>query len=151
VVQEPLVNQGLLITEASRSLSDTPHSVQVLWTSDRLDAETSNRHHTRITRERHPCARRDSNPQYQQASGCRPTPYSARPLGLGIYFSKSLGGSQIGVELRLLICTQEMNGSKQGHNNTYPKRCFVVILSLPRQLPRYYLELPKIASFQVVP
>jgi hypothetical protein len=33
--------RGFLIIEASRSHSDTPHSVRLLWTSDRLDAETS--------------------------------------------------------------------------------------------------------------
>ena len=38
---EPLVGQGLYITEASRSHSDTPHSVGILWTSDQPVAETS--------------------------------------------------------------------------------------------------------------
>jgi len=33
--------QGLFIIEASRSHSDTPHSVGLLWTSDELDAENS--------------------------------------------------------------------------------------------------------------
>jgi len=40
VAQQPLEGQGPLIIEASRSHSDTPHSVGILWTSDRLDAET---------------------------------------------------------------------------------------------------------------
>jgi hypothetical protein len=39
--QQPLVRQGLLIIEASRSQSDTSHSVGLLWTSDQPDAETS--------------------------------------------------------------------------------------------------------------
>ena len=39
--QQPLVGQGLLIIEASRSHSDTPHSVRLLWMSDQPDAETS--------------------------------------------------------------------------------------------------------------
>jgi hypothetical protein len=34
---QPLVGQGLLIIEASRSHSDTPHSVALLWTSDQPD------------------------------------------------------------------------------------------------------------------
>ena len=34
VVQQPLVNQGLLIIEALRSQSDTTHSVGLLWASD---------------------------------------------------------------------------------------------------------------------
>ena len=36
--QQPLVGQGLLITETSRSHTDTPHSVGLLCTSDRPDA-----------------------------------------------------------------------------------------------------------------
>jgi len=38
LAQESLVDQGLLIVEASRSHSHTPHSVGLLWKSDRLDA-----------------------------------------------------------------------------------------------------------------
>ena len=34
-----------------------------------------------IQTEKHPCSRRDSNPQSQQASACRPTLLTARPLG----------------------------------------------------------------------
>ena len=41
IVQQPPVGQGLLIFEISRSQSDTPQSVGLLWTSDRPDAETS--------------------------------------------------------------------------------------------------------------
>jgi hypothetical protein len=38
---QPPVGQGLLIIQASRSHSDTPHSVVLLWTSDQPVAETS--------------------------------------------------------------------------------------------------------------
>ena len=41
------VGQGLLIIKASRSHSDTPHSVGLLWTSYRADAETSTCKHNR--------------------------------------------------------------------------------------------------------
>jgi hypothetical protein len=41
VAQQPLVGQGLLIIEASRSHSDTPHLVGLLWMSDQPDAEAS--------------------------------------------------------------------------------------------------------------
>jgi len=34
-----------------------------------------------LTRDRHPRPRRDPNPQSQQASSRRPTPWTARPLG----------------------------------------------------------------------
>jgi hypothetical protein len=73
MVQQPLVNQALLIIDASRSHSDTPHSVGLLWTSDQPDAETSTSEHSTPTRDRHPCPRRDSNPQSQEASGRTPT------------------------------------------------------------------------------
>ena len=38
--QQPLVGQGLHIVKASRSRSDTPHSLGLLWTSDQYVAET---------------------------------------------------------------------------------------------------------------
>jgi hypothetical protein len=41
LVQQPLVGHGLLIIDASRSHSDTPHSIGLLWTSDQPDAGTS--------------------------------------------------------------------------------------------------------------
>ena len=66
--------------DTSRSHSDTPQSVGLLWTSDQLVAETSTWQHTIFTRERHPCHRRDSNPQSQQASGRIPTAWTARSL-----------------------------------------------------------------------
>jgi hypothetical protein len=69
----PLVGEGLLIIDASRSHSDTPHSVGLLWTSDQPDAETATLQHTTHTRDRHQCPRRRSNPQSQQASGVDPS------------------------------------------------------------------------------
>jgi hypothetical protein len=38
IAQQPSVGQDLLISEASRSHSDIPHSVGLLWTSDQPDA-----------------------------------------------------------------------------------------------------------------
>jgi len=66
------VGQGHLIIEASRSHSDTPHSVGILWMGDRSDAETTCQH-TTLSRETF-IPRRDSNPQTEQRSGHRPTP-----------------------------------------------------------------------------
>ena len=73
MMQQPLVGQGLLIIHTTQSHSDTPHSVGILWTSDKPDAETSTWQYTTLTRDRHPRRRRGSNPQSQQASGHRPT------------------------------------------------------------------------------
>jgi hypothetical protein len=52
MAQQPLMGQGRLIIEASRSHSDTPHSVVLLWTRDRCVAEASTRQHTTLTRDR---------------------------------------------------------------------------------------------------
>ena len=39
MVRQPIVSQGLVIIEASRSYSNTPHSVGLLWTIDQPDAD----------------------------------------------------------------------------------------------------------------
>jgi len=48
--------------------------VRLLWKWDRPEAETSAWLNTTIKRDRHPCPRQDSNPQFQQASRSRPAP-----------------------------------------------------------------------------
>jgi hypothetical protein len=58
-----LTGQGLLIFAASRSHSDTPYSVGLLWTSDQPDAETSM-----------------SPAEFETA-----TPESERPLGSAVF------------------------------------------------------------------
>jgi hypothetical protein len=63
---------NLHFIEASRSHSDTPHSVWLLWMSVQPDTETSTWQHTTLARCRHLCPRRNSKPQSQQASGRRP-------------------------------------------------------------------------------
>jgi len=63
----PSQSRGFQITH-----NDTPQSVGLLWTSDQLVAETSAWQHTTLPADRHPFPRWDSNPQSQQASGCRP-------------------------------------------------------------------------------
>jgi len=49
------------------------HSESLPWTMDWPVAESSNWQHTTPTRDRHPCPRRDSKPQSQQASCRGPT------------------------------------------------------------------------------
>jgi hypothetical protein len=55
------------------TLRHTPQSVGLLWTRDRPVAETSTWQHTIPVRDKHPCPRRDSNPQSQQASSSKRT------------------------------------------------------------------------------
>ena len=54
MAQQPLVGQGLLIIEASRSHSDTPHSIEL---PGRVISPTQRPawQHTTLTRNRHPC------------------------------------------------------------------------------------------------
>jgi len=68
----PIVGQGVLIAEASRSLRHTTLDKIPL---DECSArrETSTWHHTTLTRDRHLCPRRNSNLQSQQASDRRLT------------------------------------------------------------------------------
>jgi hypothetical protein len=42
MARQPIVGQGLLIVKASRSHSETSHSIGLLWTSDQPDADTAN-------------------------------------------------------------------------------------------------------------
>jgi len=75
MAQQPIVGQGPLIIEASRSHSDTTYSLGLLWKSDWPVAKKSFWQVTTLARERerHSCRRRNSNPQTQQASGRGPT------------------------------------------------------------------------------
>ena len=78
--QQPLVGQSLLIVEVSRSHSDTPHSFGLLLTNDQLVAQSNTCQHTTL-KKIHPCSRRDSNPQSQEAIGRGLTPDTALSMG----------------------------------------------------------------------
>jgi hypothetical protein len=82
MVQQTLMDQGLLIIEASWSHLDTQCLAGLCWTSDEPNTETHAWEHKTFTRDRYPCPWRDLNPQSQQASGSRPMPWTAQPLGL---------------------------------------------------------------------
>jgi len=55
MAQKPLVGQTIFTVEASRSHSDTPHSVGLLWASSQPDPATSTWQYTPLTTGRHPC------------------------------------------------------------------------------------------------
>jgi hypothetical protein len=63
------VESGFLVMKASRSNTYT-QSIGLLRTSDPPDVEICNWQHKTLSRNRHQCPRRDSNPRFQQAS-CR--------------------------------------------------------------------------------
>jgi hypothetical protein len=90
--QQPLVGQGLLIIEASRSHTlDTPQSVGLLWTSDQPVAETSTRQHTTLTTDIHALGGiRTRNPSTRTAADpcLRRRGHWDRPNCVyGVYFS----------------------------------------------------------------
>ena len=55
MAQQPLLGEGILIVEASRSYSDTPNSVGLLLASDQSDAETSTWQHITLKTGKHLC------------------------------------------------------------------------------------------------
>jgi len=63
--QKPLIVQSHLTVESSRSPTNTPHSVQLLWTRDQPYADYPTWQHTTQTTDRNSCRRRYSNPQIQ--------------------------------------------------------------------------------------
>jgi hypothetical protein len=65
IVQQLLVDLGVVIIEASPSHSDTLHRVGFLWTNYQSDEQTSTLPHRTLTRDRQPSTRRDSNPQFE--------------------------------------------------------------------------------------
>ena len=83
----PPHSRGFWITH-----NDAPLSVGLLWTSDKLVGMTCTWQHTTLTTDKHPFPPWDWNSRSQQASGRRPMPSTARPLGpalgpLGYLFS----------------------------------------------------------------
>jgi hypothetical protein len=85
VTQQTLAGNSLPIIEVSRSHSDTPRAVALLWTSHQPDTETPYlTKHTTLIKDRHPCSQRDSNTQSQQASGLGTTTLPVRPPGLSL-------------------------------------------------------------------
>jgi len=83
MVQQPLLDQGLLIIEASRSHSDTQHSVGLIRTSDQPKAQTSAGQQTTLSSNRHACpgAIRTRSPNMRAAaiSCLRPRLHWDRP------------------------------------------------------------------------
>jgi hypothetical protein len=92
-VQQPYSTLSRLITDVSRSHTDTLHSVALIWTRDRPDAETSIWQHTTFTKDRPQCPRFDLNPQSQQMSGRRTTLYvvDRAASGIGMKFVSENG------------------------------------------------------------
>jgi hypothetical protein len=82
MAQQPLVGQGLLIIEAIEA--SRSHSVGLLWTSDQLDAVTSTRQHTTLTRHRHPCPRAGFEPAIPASKRPQTHALDGAATGIGI-------------------------------------------------------------------
>jgi len=79
VAQQPPVGRGLLIIEASRSYSDTIHSVGTLWTSYQPVAQTCTSQRTALKTDVHVSGRiRTLNPSKQAAADPRLRPRGHR-------------------------------------------------------------------------
>ena len=91
MAQQPLVGQGLVIIQASRSHSDTPHSVRLLFTSDRSEAQTSTWQHTTLTRDIFvPGGIRTSNTSKQAVANPRIRPRAYTGIG-ELHFTDRVG------------------------------------------------------------
>jgi hypothetical protein len=82
--------------------------------------------HTTLTTDKHPCPRRNSNPQSQQTSGCRPTTQTARLLGsatlllLHTAIGLSPGGSSptlVHTKIKIHKTTNQLQNIKITQNN----------------------------------
>jgi hypothetical protein len=62
------------------------HSVGLLYMNDQPVTETSTLQTTTLTEDRQKFPRHDSNPQSQQANGCRPKCLTTRPLWSGLWW-----------------------------------------------------------------
>jgi len=89
------VGQVLLVTDASRSHSDTPHTAGLIWMSDQPDSEIATWQHTQHSQQTDihvPAGTRTPNPCKRAAAdpGRRPRGY--------------------GVRLRCDVCTEKIRG-----------------------------------------
>ena len=112
----------------SRSHSDTSQPIGLLWMSDQPVAGNSTWQNTTLTIDKHPCLRRNSNPQFQQANSGRPTLYISRSSAaarlryverqfcllfcMGVKLGLSLGGRKVGWWCWRVVCWGNMGVEK---------------------------------------
>jgi hypothetical protein len=81
------VDQSLVISNASRSHSDTPHSVGLLWTSDQPDAETSAWQHSQQTDMQAPRVGFELTSPESERPQTHPLDRAATGTGMQIYYT----------------------------------------------------------------
>jgi hypothetical protein len=114
MVQQPLVGQGLLIIEASRLHSDTPHPQRFLWTSDQPDAENSTWQHTTFTRDRQHASGgiRTRNPSKRAAAR-----WHLRPRG---HWDRLQNVGFICIKIRKYVYLQAIKARRPRNQNLIP-------------------------------
>jgi hypothetical protein len=131
---QPPVRQGLLIVEASRSHSGTPHSVGLPWTSDQPHAETS------LCLSQHTIHKKISMPPV----GFEPRiPASERPL------TNALDCAATGIGRSLFLCMLKFTAVLfvTLHCHFTPLCCLVIVLFLPHcSVLNWQLNLSNIKS-----
>jgi hypothetical protein len=93
---------------SSRSHSDTPHSVGLLWKRDRPVAKACTWQRTTLSKDRHQCPLRDSSPQSQQASSRRRMPQTARPPGSALLYLlmiNYLSNTSVTMNIAKILCS----------------------------------------------
>ena len=81
--QASLGARALLIIEALRSHSDTPHSVGLFWTRDQPDAETSTWQHTTFMRDKSSRPAAEFEPAIQASKRPQNNALDRRDTGMG--------------------------------------------------------------------
>jgi hypothetical protein len=80
------VHTLITLSDTKRHIHTHKHVVGFLWTRDQPVVKNSTWQNTIFASDRKSLIRRDSKPQFQQASGRRPKPYTARPPGSAIFY-----------------------------------------------------------------
>jgi len=82
MAQQPILSQGLLIVQASRTHMNTPYSSTLLWTSVQSVAWTSTWKHTTLTKKQTSVARAEYEPAVPGRE--RPQTYALDRAATGI-------------------------------------------------------------------
>ena len=99
-MQQPLMGQDILFIEATRSHSDTPHSVGIPCTNDQPDAETSTWQHTATIRDIH--AQTGFEPAIPASK--RPQTHALDPAAAGI--DPQMSGPQKHIKINTITFTE---------------------------------------------
>jgi hypothetical protein len=119
MILRPNAGHGLLILEVSGAQRRTKIGRTTL--DEGLARRRGLYRTAHNTHNKHPCSRRYSNPQSQQASGYSPTPYAAQPLGPAKVYLLLLLLLLLLLKIMIIIIKQKttlfQNRAKQGRVN----------------------------------